>query len=151
LVLAGSSTAYEQALREAADRLGVTDNVRFLGWMNGRDLEGLYRAATCFVHPSLKEGFGLPVLEAMRRGVPVACSRASSLPEVAGDAARYFDPLDPADIAAAVADVLADHQLRESLIAAGHEQQRRFTWEAAAEGTLAAYERAWRSRGGSRR
>jgi glycosyltransferase involved in cell wall biosynthesis len=148
LVLPGSPTTYERTLREAADRLGVAGNVRFLGWVNGRDLEGLYRASACFVYPSLKEGFGLPILEAMRRGVPVACSRTSALPEVAGQAARYFDPRDPADIAAALNEILAEQRLRENLIAAGYERQRRFTWQATAEGTLAAYERAWRSRSG---
>jgi glycosyltransferase involved in cell wall biosynthesis len=150
LVLPGNPTPYEHVLKDAAGRLGVASNVRFLGWINGSDLEGFYRASTCFVYPSLKEGFGLPVLEAMKRGVPVSCSRASSLQEVAGDAARYFDPSDAADIGSAVAEVLADPELRNRLIAAGREQQRRFTWKATAEGTLAAYERAWsRSRAGA--
>ncbi len=66
--------------------------MRFLGWLSGEELEGLWALAEAFVFPSLYEGFGLPVLEAMARGVPVACSNASSLPEVAGDAALLFDP-----------------------------------------------------------
>ena len=71
----------------------------FPPYVDDADLEGLYACAACFVCPSLSEGFGLPVLEAMRRGVPVACSNVSALPEVAGDAALYFDPLDVGGIA----------------------------------------------------
>ena len=72
----------------------MADRVRLLGWVDDATLDGLYRAADCFVFPSLAEGFGLPVLEAMLRGAPVACSNATSLPEVVGDAALLFDPLD---------------------------------------------------------
>ncbi len=81
-------------------RSGVEGDVRWLGWTADADLEGLYALAARFVFPSLYEGFGLPVLEAMQRGVPVACSDRSSLPEVAGDAALLFDPDDPRAIAA---------------------------------------------------
>ena len=118
------------------------ERVRFLGWVDDRTLDGLYRAATCFVLPSLAEGFGLPVLEAMVRGTPVACSRASSLPEVAGEAALYFDPLDTHAIAEALARVLTDEPLRARLRQAGFAQAATFSWESAAEGTLASYERA---------
>jgi glycosyltransferase involved in cell wall biosynthesis len=104
-------------------------------------LDGLYRAATCFVLPSLAEGFGLPVLEAMLRGTPVSCSRTSALPEVAGDAAFYFDPEDTNEIAAALELLLDNEQLRAYLRKAGLERARRFSWEATAEGTIATYER----------
>ncbi len=77
--------------------------MRFLGWVSAAELEGLWALAAAFVFPSLYEGFGLPVLEAMARGVPVACSDASSLPEVAGDAALLFDPRDERAIAAGAA------------------------------------------------
>ena len=92
--------------------------------------------------PSLAEGFGLPVLEAMIRGLPVACSNATSLPEVAGSAALYFDPLDTEAIAEAIARLLADRELRERLATPGREQAAKFTWERTAAGTLACYERA---------
>jgi glycosyltransferase involved in cell wall biosynthesis len=137
LVVPGFETQFEASLRRQAG-----ERVRFLGWLDDAALDGLYRAATCFVLPSLAEGFGLPVLEAMTRGIPVACSRTSSLPEVAGEAALYFDPLDTGAIAGALASLLADDELRARLSAAGLERARRFSWEAAAEGTLAAYERA---------
>jgi glycosyltransferase involved in cell wall biosynthesis len=142
LVLPGHHTAHEDELRSVAGDLGLDGSVRFCGWLPAADLEALYGSATCFVYPSLREGFGLPVLEAMRRGVPVACSDASSLPEVAGDAARYFEPTSTESIAEAVLDVLEDDGLRERLIAAGRKRQRQFSWRAAAEATLASYAQA---------
>jgi glycosyltransferase involved in cell wall biosynthesis len=116
--------------------------VHFPGWVASADLEGLYAAASCAVVPSLREGFGLPVLEAMRRGVPVACSRTSALPEVAGDAALFFDPESPASIAEAVAAILPDPELAARLSARGMERAALFTWERAAEETLATFEQA---------
>jgi len=95
-----------------------------------------------FVFPSLYEGFGLPVLEAMRRGVPVACSNRSSLPEVAGDAALLFDPEDPRAITAAIERLLRDPAEAQRLRSAGREQAARFTWAATARATVASYERA---------
>ena len=106
LVLPGYPTAHEAELRERARALGLEDDVRFPAWVSGEELEGLWALARAFVFPSLYEGFGLPVLEAMARGVPVACSNASSLPEVAGDAALLFDPRDEAAIAEALGRLL---------------------------------------------
>jgi glycosyltransferase involved in cell wall biosynthesis len=143
LVLPGNPTAHEHDLRELAACLGIAGNVAFPAYVDANDLEGLYALARCFVFASLNEGFGIPILEAMLHDVPVACSRASSLPEVAGEAARYFDPLDVADIGAALNELLGDPGLAERLVARGRERQAVFTWEATAQGTLESYTRAW--------
>jgi glycosyltransferase involved in cell wall biosynthesis len=116
--------------------------VKFLGWVDTEELEELYASACCFVFPSLYEGFGLPVLEAMARGVPVATSGRASLKEVAGDAALLFDPEDEESIAEAIERILTDRALAERLRTAGLERARRFSWTAAAEGTVASYRRA---------
>jgi len=142
LVLPGYATDHEAALREHAERLDVIDDTRFLGWISPADLEGFYGLASCFVFPSLYEGVGLPVLEAMARGLPVASSDRGALAEVAGTAARTFDPERPQAIAAAIEDLLSDLALAERLRAAGFEQARRFTWSATARATARSYELA---------
>jgi glycosyltransferase involved in cell wall biosynthesis len=142
LVLPGYPTWHEQELRERAAGAGVAGDVLFLGWVSGSEMEGLWAIADAFVFPSLYEGFGLPVLEAMARGVPVACSSASSLPEVAGDAALLFDPHDEWAIARAVERLLGDRAEAERLRACGRERVREFTWERTARLTLASYARA---------
>lgn len=142
LVLPGAPTAYEGELRALAARLGVADRVRLLDWVSDADLEGLYRAAACFALPTRFEGFGLPVIEAMARGVPVACSNAWSLPEVAGDGALLFDPDDDAAVAAAVRRLLDDRDYARRLAERGRERARGFGWERTAEATLASYRRA---------
>lgn len=142
LVLPGYATPHEDELRSHASRLGVADCVRFLGWQSDEDLEDLYQAADVFVFPSLVEGFGLPVLEALARGIPVATSRRTSLAEVAGDAALFFDAENDSSIAEAIERLLTDRPLAERLAAAGPQRAASFTWEAAAAGTVASYERA---------
>jgi glycosyltransferase involved in cell wall biosynthesis len=142
LVVPGYPTPHEGALRQRAELLGVAGDVVFPAWVSAEELEGLYAAATLAVVPSLYEGFGLPVLEAMARGVPVATSNRSSLPEVAGDAAVLFDPEDPAAIRAAIERLLNDEAERRRLREAGLARVRRFTWERTAELTRASYERA---------
>jgi glycosyltransferase involved in cell wall biosynthesis len=142
LVIPGYATAHELELRARADALGVAQDVRFPAWVSNAELEGLWSIAQAFVFPSLYEGFGLPVLEAMARGVPVACSDASSLPEVAGDAALLFDPRDEVAIATALQRLLGDPALVETLRARGLERARAFTWERTARLTLESYARA---------
>jgi glycosyltransferase involved in cell wall biosynthesis len=142
LALPGYPTGHEAQLRERARSAGVEGDVRFLDWLSPEELEGLWRIAQAFVYPSLYEGFGLPVLEAMARGVPVACSDASSLPEVAGDAALLFDPHDEAAIAGAIERLLSDPPARERLRARGLERVKQFTWERTARLTLDCYRRA---------
>jgi glycosyltransferase involved in cell wall biosynthesis len=142
LVLPGYHTPHEEELKRRAAALGVAGDVRFLGWVDDAEMEGLYAAAAGFVFPSLAEGFGLPVLEAMVRDVPVACSDRPPMIEVAGDAALRFDPESPRSIADAIVRLLTDAALRERLRAAGATNAARFSWTATARGTLATYRRA---------
>ncbi len=142
LVLTAGGDAGELA-NEAA-RLGVAADVRIVGWLDPATLEAAYAGAVCVALPSLVEGFGLPVLEAMMRGVPVACSDIAPLREIAGDLAVFFDPRDPVSIARALEQLLGDAAGRERLRAEGREHAARFTWEKTAEGTLLAYERVLR-------
>ena len=146
LVLPGYVTPHQAELRAHAARLGVESDVRFLAWVSAEELEGLYVAAAGFVFPSLAEGFGLPVLEAMARGVPVACSGRGALAEVAGDAALLFDPTSEAAIAAAVTQLVTDRAAGERLAAAGRKRAARFSWRETANGTLEAYRRALANR-----
>jgi len=142
LVLAGAPGPAELALRALASELGVAQRVVIPDWLPAADLEGLYALATCFALPSFMEGFGLPVLEAMLRGVPVACSGQSALAEVAGDAALLFDPSEQAQITAALERLLADAGLRADLVKRGRARAAEFTWERTARATLASWRRA---------
>jgi glycosyltransferase involved in cell wall biosynthesis len=148
-VLAGGATELDAELRAHAAEVGVERDVILLPRLPPHQLDGLYAAATCYAMPTLYEGFGLPVLEAMARGVPVACSDIPVLREVAGDAAHWFDPRDPVTIAAAVRELIGDEALRERLRAAGTERASSFTWEAAAGATIESYQRAVDSAGRS--
>ena len=134
LVLAGAPTPHAAELREAAP-----PNVVQAGFVSDADLEGLYALAAAFALPTLEEGFGIPVLEAMARELPVACSDIPVLREVAGDAAVLFDPHDVASIAAAVRSVLDDPGDRARR---GPAQAARFTWRASAQAAVAGYRRA---------
>jgi glycosyltransferase involved in cell wall biosynthesis len=106
------------------------------------ELEGLYALAACCCLASFEEGFGLPILEAMARGVPVACSAAGVLAEVAGAAALTFDPRDPASIASALWGILSDDAQRARLCVAGKRRAAQFQWEQTAAATVRSYERA---------
>jgi len=150
LVLPGAATPHEAELRAEAARLGTSERVVFPAWLEREELEGLYALASCFVLPSFEEGFGLPILEAMARDVPVATSNCSSLPEVAGNAALLFDPADPGAIAACVDRLLADPELRATLAGRGRERVAAFPWRATAAATLEAYRRAIAQRGRNR-
>jgi glycosyltransferase involved in cell wall biosynthesis len=136
LVVPGYATPHEAELRARAADRGV--DAVWPPWLGAADLEGLYALADGFAFPSLYEGFGLPVLEAMARGVPVATSDRGSLAEVAGDAALTFDPTDVEAMRAAIERLPAE---RERLAAAGRERARSFTWERTAELTAEAYRR----------
>jgi glycosyltransferase involved in cell wall biosynthesis len=142
LVVPGYSTPYEQELRELAAALGVSDDLRFVGYLSSEEMEGLYRLSSLVVVPSKYEGFGLPVLEAMVRGVPVVTSDRSSLPEVAGGAALLVSPDDPREIADAISQILDDPAVADRLRSAGLQRAADFSWEKTAELTAVSYERA---------
>ena len=114
----------------------VPETVQLLGYVNDNELKALYKNSAGFIFPSLYEGFGLPVLEAMQAGCPVLCADSASLPEVGGDAALYFDPLNPDDLASLIDRFLADQALRKNMEARGLEQSSKFRWEATARNTL---------------
>jgi len=117
-------------------------NIHFFGRADNHDLAWLYSNCAAYIFPSLMEGFGLPGLEAMGLGAPVVSSNATCLPEVYGDAAVYFDPLDTHDITAKIDSVLSDKKLRAKLIKAGHTQVNKYSWEKMAKQTLAVYQKA---------
>jgi glycosyltransferase involved in cell wall biosynthesis len=145
-IVAGYSTPHEREVRARISALGLDDDFRLADWVSDADREGLYALADAFAFPSLYEGFGFPVLEAMARGLPVACSNAASLPEVAGDAALTIDPHDHEALATALERVLYENGLAERLRSLGAERAAQFTWARTAQQTIASYERALATR-----
>jgi glycosyltransferase involved in cell wall biosynthesis len=136
IILTGAKdTGHKDLLRKIKDQ-GLTDDVMFLGYIPKNEIRYIYRNATFLVFPSLFEGFGMPVLEAMLSGCPVICSNTTSLPEVAGGAALYFDPLNAEDLAEKINTVISDSELRERLIKEGYAQALEFSWEQTAKNTL---------------
>lgn len=144
LVLAGAPGWGIEAVRTRIAREGLADVVRLTGSVSGDQLLALYRAASLFAFPSLYEGFGLPVLEAMACGTPVLSSNAAALPEVVGEAALMVDPCDDDALTAAIGRGIGDAALRDQLQRAGPARAAQFTWERCAAATLAVYEDALR-------
>ena len=126
---------YEEIL-EAPKKFGVEDKVLFLENVSDKDLPEFYKNAECFVLPSLYEGFGLPILEAMKYGCPVLTSDISSLPEAGGEAAVYFDPYNVNDMVNKIKKVLEDEKLRAKMRKEGLEQVKKFSWEKSARQVL---------------
>ncbi len=142
LVLAGPDTGQGRRLAELAARLGIADRCIPLGRVSDAVLAGLYRDATALCFPSLAEGFGLPVLEAMAAGLPVVASDLEVIREVAGESAILVPPGDVPALRGAVERIVGDEQLRHRLADTGRLRARQFTWEATASATLSAYHRA---------
>ncbi len=136
LVIVGKKGWLYEDILSAPQKFGVGERVKFLDFVEDKDLPSLYKNALCFVLPSLYEGFGLPVLEAMKYGCPVLTSNVSSLPEAGGDAAIYFDPTDAEDIASKIEKVISNPKLRQELIEKGYNQIKKFSWEKTAKETL---------------
>jgi glycosyltransferase involved in cell wall biosynthesis len=145
LVLAGGKGwLYGDVLAEVK-RLGLEGRVVFPGRVADEDKAALISGATALVHPSLYEGFGFTVVEAMQCGTPVLCSNTSSLPEVAGDAAWLVDPLDVDALAQAILRVVQDAALRQSLIERGYAQAQKFSWQTCGSRVLSVLESVMRS------
>ncbi|MCC6458487.1 MAG: glycosyltransferase family 4 protein [Caldilineaceae bacterium] len=139
LLIAGGKGWLFGPITDAVTAMGLTNDVIFTGYVPGEDLPALYSGADCVLLPSQYEGFGLPLLEAMACGAPVVASSASSLPELAGDAALLIHPDDGAALAAAIRQILDQPEFASTLRARGLAQARRFTWEAAARQTAQLY------------
>jgi glycosyltransferase involved in cell wall biosynthesis len=140
LVVAGQPAWRYEGELELIRSLGLSEQVRFLGYVPAEDLPALYSGATLFAFPSLYEGFGLPVLEAMGCETPVVASNTSAIPEVAGDAALLVDPRDVNALAEGMGRLLSDETLRAELRARGLERAQQFSWERTARDTLSVYE-----------
>ncbi len=136
LVLAGMRGFQTAAIERLIQDLGIGDAVKLTGWVPREELLRLYQRAYAFVYPSTFEGFGIPVLEALASGIPVACSSIPPLREVAGEAALLFDPLDEDSIREALDRICTDDALRARLATAGPERAKQFTWRRAAELTF---------------
>ncbi len=140
LVLVGKREKHYEELAQKAAKSPAAANIIITGFLPDEETTWLYAHTKAYVFSSLSEGWGLPPLEAMANGAPVACSNASVMPEVYGNAAHYFDPLDPTDTAEKIDDVLTDTQLRNQLIQNGYAQIKKYSWQKMAQETLTVYE-----------
>jgi glycosyltransferase involved in cell wall biosynthesis len=138
LIVSGIHGFYSTELHALRERLHLADRVEFPGWIPREQLYDLYARAKAFLYPSLFEGFGLPVLEALAAGVPAGCSGIEPMDSIAGDAALKFDPRDTSAIAAAMHRLVVDEELRGRLTAAGPKRAAQFSWRATAHGVLEA-------------
>src|SRR6266850_435495 len=141
LLIVGDDARWKSLLVEECSRLGIQDATTFVPYVSQELLPKVYAGADLLVIPSTIEGFGLPVLEAMASGTPVVCSRAASLPEVAGDAVLYFDPASAEELAEKIEKILNSTELQESLRRRGLERVRLFTWEESTRKHLELYQR----------
>jgi glycosyltransferase involved in cell wall biosynthesis len=137
LVIVGKRGWMYEDIISAPEKFGVKEKVLFLENISDDELPALYKNALCFVMPSLYEGFGLPILEAMKNGCPVLASNTSSLPEAGGDAALYFNPQDTEEITSKIRLVVSDAALREEMRKKGYEHVKKFSWEKSARKLLA--------------
>ncbi|MFO0920808.1 MAG: glycosyltransferase family 1 protein [Candidatus Saccharimonadales bacterium] len=139
LVLAGKREYYFDKLEESLVGDTIRDSIVIPGFVSSGELKWLYENTECYVLPSLSEGFGLPGLEAMAHGCPLVSSNATCLPEIYGSAAEYFNPLDTEDMAAKISKVINGQKTKETLVAAGHRQLKKYSWKKMASETLDIY------------
>jgi len=140
LVLVGGKGWSDEHVHEELDGSGIAHRVHLIGYAPDAQLKGLFAAASAYVHPSLYEGFGLTVLEAMAQDCPVVTSNVYSLPEVAGDAALLVDPTSVDEIAGAIEAVCLDDELAADLVGRGRERIKAFSWEDCAQGVISVYQ-----------
>ncbi|MFC2599856.1 MAG: glycosyltransferase family 4 protein [Treponema lecithinolyticum] len=136
LVLAGSEDDYAESVHKEAALSEYACDIFITGYFPYKDFPELYSASEACIFPSVAEGVGLPVIEAMASGVPVACAKAGSLPEIAGDCALYFDSDDIEQMSSAIEAIITDEKLRAKLLKSGFEWVKRFSWEKTAEKTV---------------
>jgi len=141
LVLTGAHIASPESLKDLTRQFGLEEKVLHIGYVEQRLFPGLYHGAACLVFPSLYEGFGIPLVEAMASGCAVACSNVCSIPEVVGDAAITFDPRKPDAIADSLEQILRNDGVRQQLVEKGRHQAASFSWEISARETLAVFEK----------
>jgi glycosyltransferase involved in cell wall biosynthesis len=139
LVIVGRQDRGTSDLWKLSKRLALAEEIIFTGFVPDEELPYLYQAATAYAFPSLSEGFGLPPLEAMASGIPVISSNVSCMPEILGEAALYFNPYDPSDIAKAIKKIMSNSKLREKMIKKGFQQVKKYSWEKMARETLSVY------------
>jgi len=137
--MAGSLGYDSEAARERIEHSSRKQDIQVLGYVSDPQLEDLYQRASILAFPSLDEGFGMPILDAMARGIPVLTSNVSAMPEVAGDAALLVDPTDVDAIADGLCRLATDSDLRDRLIHAGFARAKEFTWEKSVEATWSVY------------
>ena len=140
-MVVGRKGWFTRKIFSGIDKLKNRDRIRFVGPAYGQDLSGIYQMATVMAYPSLFEGFGYPVLEAMQMGTAVLTSNVSSMPEAGGDAACLVDPMEVEDIAASLENLLTDEHLRQDHIQKGWQHASRFTAERMARQTLSVYQK----------
>ena len=141
-VIAGNREAhnFDPEIDEAIEKYGLDKSVIFPGWIDEEDKPAIYKLAQCFVFPSLYEGFGIPIIEAMSAGTPVISSNSSCLPEIGKTGVIFADPKKPEEFAKRIHDILTDENLKESLIKKGKETAKNYTWQKNSEKTLGVYE-----------
>lgn len=140
LAIGGAKGWKESPVFARLRELGIEDRVHFLGYVKDEDLPALFARAEAFIYPSIYEGFGMPVLEAMIMGAPVLCSRQAALTEVAGEAGTFFDPAAPNDIADTIKSFLSEPVRRAEMVAIGRERAKSFSWEQCAAISLRSFE-----------
>jgi glycosyltransferase involved in cell wall biosynthesis len=142
LVIVGRDNEFMQRHKKFAVKLGISKRIIFPGYVSDSELSGIYRKADIYAFPSLSEGFGIPGLEAMKYGVPVASSNATCLPEIFGSAAVYFDPNDVTDIARVIENLARDSKLKHQLVVRGHKQVNKYSWKKSAKVLVSGYREA---------